>query len=127
MADILDRLEKLEGLVRHDDEARTICSDARAEIVKLRGTGNAGAAANAAAHSWYRSSLAAPMPPSRTTQVKWEYDTTLRPWELIGDAPSRNTQVKFGKSPIDELEDFNREIQKIIAETRLSFDANDES
>lgn len=51
--DIIERLEKLENLVRHDDEARTICADARAEIVRLRGgNGNAGAAANAVASGY---------------------------------------------------------------------------
>ena len=35
--DIVDRLERLENLVRHDDEARMTCSDARREILRLRG------------------------------------------------------------------------------------------
>lgn len=37
MTDIIPRLEKLAGLLRHDDEAREICEDAIREIARLSG------------------------------------------------------------------------------------------
>lgn len=75
MTDIRDRLKKLAGLVRHDEEALSTCEDAIKEFDRLMPAGNAGAAANAAStayvHSWYRgTTFAAPPPPSQTTQVK---------------------------------------------------------
>lgn len=45
--DIINRLEKLAALVRHDEDARSTCEDAIKEIKQLRG--DVGAAAKAAA------------------------------------------------------------------------------
>ena len=73
--DILDRLEKLENLVRHDDEARQVCADARQEILKLRGTGGGGGSGDMFS-SWPQTFRVSP-PPSQTTQVKMDRDCFL--------------------------------------------------
>ena len=86
MADILDRLEKLENLVRHDDEARQVCADARKEIAKLRGTGGGGGAVSS--DTWTFTSggmFKAPPPPSQTTQVKLDsHGNSFTIWWLDG-------------------------------------------
>ena len=110
MMDILDRLEKLENLVRHDDEARQVCADARQEILKLRSVGNAGAIASAASsgsgggtsYSWYRPvTLGGPPPPSQTTQVKM--DTTDYTRVLKNAAALRMSRNSYSPTEYDAL------------------------
>ena len=52
--DIVDRLERLENLVRHDDEARMTCSDARREILRLRGVQAVSSGQNQVNAGWWK-------------------------------------------------------------------------